>query len=138
MCKIDLNCDWKVRSEELAWGPEMSYAVLARKDGWINAELPCDVHMPLIENGIIKEPLEADYSFACEWIEEKSWWFRKTFQADQKLLDGDVVELTLESLDAGADIFLDCRYPKYVIIKFIWESHKRRKNKKCVEYVISY
>ena len=107
MYKIDLNCDWKLRSEELSWEPEMSHAVLAREAGWLDTGLPCDIHMPLLENGIIKEPLEADNCFACDWIEEKSWWFKKTFNADQNLLDGDVAELTIESLDTGADIFLN-------------------------------
>lgn len=35
-------------------GPEMAPAVINRYDGWMSADLPCDVHMPLIENGIIK------------------------------------------------------------------------------------
>jgi len=44
---------------------------LNRDNGWMDADLPCDVHMPLIKNGIIKEPLEADNCFDCEWIEDK-------------------------------------------------------------------
>lgn len=107
MYKLDLNHDWMLRGEGLHWGPEMLPAVMSKEDGWMCADLPCDIHMPLIENGIIKEPLEADNCYECEWIEEKSWWFKKVFTADEKLLKGDIVELTLESLDAEADVFLN-------------------------------
>lgn len=78
-----------------------------RVEGWFQTDLPCDVHIPLIKNGIIKEPLEEDNSFECEWIEDKSWWFRKSFEADNSLIKEEVIELTLESLDAEADIFLN-------------------------------
>ena len=33
MYKMDLNRDWQVRSEELAWGPVMSHASLVRQEG---------------------------------------------------------------------------------------------------------
>ncbi len=107
MYKLDLNHNWMLRSEGLHWGPEMLPAVMSRENGWICAGLPCDVHMPLIDNNIIKEPLEADNCYESEWIEEKSWWFKKVFTADERLLEADISELTLESLDAEADIFLN-------------------------------
>lgn len=107
MSIVFLNRNWAVRSEELDCGPEMASVVLDREDGWINADLPCDIHTPLIENGIIKEPLEADNCLSCEWIEEKSWWFKKVFNLDEKELTGDIIELNLESLDSEADVFLN-------------------------------
>ena len=110
MCKIDLNEGWFLRYEELYLGPESFQIISNRENDWIAVDLPCDVHMPLIENGIIKEPLLADNCFSCEWIEDKSWWFKKVFDADKKLLQEDVVELILESLDVEADIFLNGFY----------------------------
>lgn len=105
--KINLSEDWAIRYEKLGWGPEMAPAVLNRSEGWMKGNLPCDIHMPLLENGLITEPLEGENSFACEWTEEKSWWFRKDFILDEECLQQDVVELVLESLDAEADIFLN-------------------------------
>jgi len=78
-----------------------------REDGWLNADLPCDIHVPLIENGIIKEPLEAGNCLSCEWVEEKSWWLKKVFDLDDNLLNVDNLKLTLESLDSEADVFLN-------------------------------
>jgi len=66
-----------------------------------------DIHVPLIEKGIIKEPVEALNCYECDWIEEKSWWFKKVFTVEESLLEQDIIELTLESLDVEADIFLN-------------------------------
>lgn len=107
MSKMDLNHGWMLKGEGLHWGPEMLPAVSGSEEGWMEVSLPCDVHMPLIANGRIKEPLEADYCYECEWTEDQSWWFKKVFPIDSQLLSGDRVELILESLDAEADIFLN-------------------------------
>jgi len=60
MYKIDLNTDWLVKCEDLYCGSEMLSVVLNRDDDRMEADLTCDVHMPLMQNGKIKEPLEAD------------------------------------------------------------------------------
>ncbi len=74
------------------------------------AVLPCDIHMPLIQYGLIKEPLAADNFFDCQWTREKSWWFKKNFNADEDFLKGDLIELTIESIDTSADIFMNGFY----------------------------
>lgn len=107
MARMYLKENWMLRHEELAWGAEMAPIVADREEGWIHTDLPCDVHMPLIEKGIIDEPLEADNFYNSEWIEDRSWWFKNTFFIDQELLKEDIIELTLESLDSHADVFLN-------------------------------
>jgi len=107
MVKQKLNKGWMVKYETLETGPDMAMFLQNSKEGWMVADLPCDVHIPLIQNGIIRDPVEADYSYESEWIEEKSWWFKKTFMADESLMECDVVELTLEFLDSEADIFFN-------------------------------
>ena len=110
MNKINLNDNWKLRSEELNFGPEKMPEVTKRKKGWMEVSVPCDIHTPLIEYGFINEPLDAEECFNSEWIEEKSWWFKNTFNVDEKILSEDIAELTLESLDSEADIFLNDFY----------------------------
>jgi len=107
MKRMNLSENWQVTYGELHWGGEMVPAILEKEEGWLPARLPCDIHMPLIEAGIIKDPVVGDYSLECEWTEQKSWWFKKVFYADEKLLEGDVLELTLESLDAEGDVYLN-------------------------------
>jgi beta-mannosidase len=65
--------------------------------------------MPLLSQGIIKEPLEGLNCFESEWIEEKSWWFRKRFRLDMRSTDASEYPLRFEMLDVGADIFLNGR-----------------------------
>lgn len=82
-------------------------AVLRRSEDWLPALLPCDVHQPLIAAGLMAEPLEGSNQRTALWTEKKSWWFLKEFEVTAELLAADRVELTLESLDVEADIFLN-------------------------------
>jgi beta-mannosidase len=108
MNSIDLNSGWQLRYEDLSTGHEDQQFVCAQEDGWLDTSLPCDVHVPLIAAGIITEPLEGIHCFDSEWIENKSWWFRKQFTVDD--LDADSIELLLDYLDWGADIYLNGKY----------------------------
>ena len=100
--------NWQLREEALNITAEDALNVLQKSDGWMDVKsLPCDVHMPLIEYGKIEEPLIADNSFKCDWIEERSWWFRKSFTLTQEDLSPFGVELFIEMLDIHADLFLN-------------------------------
>ena len=107
MDRLDLNEYWQLRSEELSVGPKWHAAISLKKEDWLDCSLPCDVRMPLIEGGIIRDPVVADYSNESEWIENKSWWFLKAFYITSDQLEADSLELHLESLDSEADIFLN-------------------------------
>lgn len=99
---INLNRDWKLKWEDL-------HADVCRFDEgeWLNTVLPCDIHMPLIEKGIIKEPLAFDNAFACEWTENKSWWFYKEFVISEEDKSFERAELHMEGLDCEADMYLN-------------------------------
>ncbi len=66
--------------------------------------LPCDVHMPLIQCGRIKDPVLADYSFDSEWIEKRAWWFRKELSLD---VLPKVMLLRFDSIDAHGDVYVN-------------------------------
>jgi beta-mannosidase len=111
MYTCDLNSNWKLRYEELYCGRSNYLTIAGKTDDWFDIEtLPCDVHVPLIEKGIIEEPLVADNCFKCDWIEDKSWWFKKVFEAGSELLDSHNSELVAEGLDVKADLFLNGEY----------------------------
>ncbi|HOV63082.1 MAG TPA: hypothetical protein PLG43_04270, partial [Spirochaetia bacterium] len=112
MIKIDLCKDWHVRYAPLYKGIEEAPSIAtAKKDNfisqWMKTDIPCDVHTPLIENGIIKEPLEGLNSFDCEWIEGKSWWFKKSFQIPSDFFKNEKIELVLDYIDLTADFLLN-------------------------------
>lgn len=106
--KLVLNRDWRVTFEDLSCGPAEAYRIMRKPDGWLPvAALPCDIRMPLIEQGIIPEPLVADHCFSCEWTETKSWWFATSFAVPAGLLSRERIRLRMESLDAEADVWLN-------------------------------
>ena len=100
--------NWTLREEPLTTTAEMATLVLNRTEGWMQVEsLPCDVHMALEAAGRIEEPLTAGNSFDCEWVEKRSWWFRKSFTLTEEELSPFGVELFIEMLDVHADIYLN-------------------------------
>ncbi|MBQ4638996.1 MAG: hypothetical protein IJB69_00565 [Clostridia bacterium] len=70
--------------------------------------VPGDVHTPLIEAGIIQEPLYAMNSLDCTWMEKKEFWCRRTFVLEKDDL-APSMQLTFEGLDCTADIYLNGR-----------------------------
>ena len=108
MSRVCLNHGWSLREEPLSYGKVMAGWVSCKSGGWYeNLKLPLDVHMPLIDAGVIKDPVLADYCFDSEWIEKRSWWFKNTFTIDTVY---PVMELVIESLDIHGDVFLNGSY----------------------------
>ena len=104
---ISLNGTWQLRDETLAY-PLTNARELSRcEDGWIPQPVPGDVHQGLVDAGRIEEPLLGLNSFDCTWTEQRSWWFRRTFDAPAGWRKADLVELALHGLDANAEIFLN-------------------------------
>lgn len=108
--KIQLINDWQLRQEPLWTDKNQAARVSQENQDWMDCSLPCDIHTPLIENGIISEPLIGDNFFESHWIEKKSWWFKKIFTADDKLLDNSIIRLVIESIDVKGDVFINGVY----------------------------
>lgn len=110
MRMVNLNDGWRLRSEGL-WVEAGQYAeVLSKTEGWMDVNVPCDVHLPLIENGLIQEPLEGENYKDCRWIEDRSWWFTREFELDVTPEAFDRVLLSFALLDSEADILLNDVY----------------------------
>ncbi|MFF2091479.1 glycoside hydrolase family 2 protein [Paenibacillus sp. NPDC058174] len=104
---VGLNEAWQVHEAPLHWGRESLAAVKALKEGWYACTLPSDVRIPLIENGIIKDPVLSDYALESEWIEQRSWWYMKEFDGSGLDFDSDIIELVIETIDSHSDIFVN-------------------------------
>lgn len=100
--------DWQLREEPLFVGAQDAALVQMKTTDWMDVEsLPCDVHVPLVQYGRIDEPLVGSNSFDCEWVEKRSWWFRKTFTLQKEDISPFGTELFIEMLDIHADLFLN-------------------------------
>lgn len=119
-----LSGPWKLRGEFLDIGPERINEVLTRpegefrivyraprhfpvKSGWMTAQVPCDVITPLIEHGLMQEPLEGCNTKDCAWTKEFSWWFKRDVHLGEDMLNHERVLLHFETLDHKADIFVN-------------------------------
>ena len=70
MHKADLRDGWSLREAPLEYTKDMAGYVSAQADGWFHGlSLPCDVRMPLVDAGVIRDPVLADCSFDSEWVE---------------------------------------------------------------------
>jgi beta-mannosidase len=108
--KLSLDDNWRLLYRDLSVTKDQVLDVLEAGDYIDAGSLPCDAHMPLVRDGIIKDPVVADYCYACEWMERKSWWFRREFTVSAGDLARQGARLVLESLDLFADVFINGKF----------------------------
>ena len=103
MKKVDLNHGWRLRGTGMS---VKSPEELSIKEGcWYECDVPCDVRMPLIAAGVIKDPVLAGYSYESEWIEDRAWWYFKGFEYKDE--NYGAAELFMGSIDTDAEIYLN-------------------------------
>lgn len=73
---------------------------------WIDAAVPGEVHLDLLEAGIIEDPYVKSNVLKCRWVEEYMWYYRKVFDADAAAFSPHV-NLVFEGLDYGAIVYLN-------------------------------
>ena len=126
---LDLSGKWKLRAEMLDVGVSSFQELATRMDGpfklyvkpdtkrrlpsrtgSIEVIVPCDVITPLVENGLLDEPLLKTNSDGCMWIGDLSWWFVRDFDLSDEEYMHEELRLFIETLDYNADIFVNNRH----------------------------
>ncbi|MFL5654354.1 MAG: glycoside hydrolase family 2 protein, partial [Ktedonobacteraceae bacterium] len=75
---------------------------------WINITAPGDVYQALIEAGRIEDPFYDRNEDKCTWMEEREWWYRISFDSEDKPLRQDErLLLVFEGLDTFVTIWLN-------------------------------
>ncbi|WP_426445796.1 glycoside hydrolase family 2 protein [Paenibacillus sp. S-38] len=74
---------------------------------WMTAEVPGDVHTALIERGLIEDPYYGHQDLKCRWIEQKEWWYRRSFDYTLGAGIGEKHELIFEGLDTFATVYVN-------------------------------
>ncbi len=111
MKTLSMLKEWQLLEMPLDIAKDDIQKVTDTKNGWMDVDtLPCDVHMPLVKYGKIADPNIAMGSFECEWVEDRSWWFKKEFEITDGYITPFGSELFIEMLDIHADIFLNGAY----------------------------
>jgi len=71
---------------------------------WLPAEIPGSVHIDLLKAGRIPDPFVGDGELAVQWVAERDWEYRVSFDVDPALLENDRVFLVCDGLDTLADV----------------------------------
>lgn len=68
--------------------------------------MPGEVHPQLTRAGVIQNPLEMDNSEKCLWIEEKHWYYRRTFHLPPDFIRSQTY-IEMDGLDTFATVLLN-------------------------------
>ena len=77
------------------------------KSEWLPAKVPGCVHLDLIANKLLEDPFLRINEKEAQWVESEAWEYRTFFEADEKLLKKERIELVFEGLDTYAKVFLN-------------------------------
>ena len=93
MKTVLLNGIWKISGSD-EYGNPLEF------DGMV----PGTVHTDMIKLGMIKDPMVSTNSEECQWIENVSWTYEKSFVYDPR---GGECILNFDMLDVYCDVFLN-------------------------------
>ncbi|MFA6185758.1 MAG: sugar-binding domain-containing protein [Phycisphaerae bacterium] len=104
---ISLDGLWKLKEKERSnkLPDKLSDAKLAGT-GWLNADVPGDVHATLIKEGVIKDPYIYMNSKECSWVGQRDWWFQKSIMVP-KGFKGKRVELSFDGIDMFSTVYVN-------------------------------
>lgn len=75
---------------------------------WMDAAVPGGVHWDLLKAGVIEDPYFELNSLACEWVENRWWMYRTTFQIPAELR-GRKLMLIFKGVDYKAHFYFNKR-----------------------------
>src|SRR5512146_1032953 len=105
---MQLNGIWKLTGFEPGAG-EREGAASADLDHrtWLDAPVPGNVHSALVQAGRLPPPFYHLNLEACRWVEDREWWYRRSFEyADGAPAAGWQV-LVCDGLDTVCSLYLN-------------------------------
>ena len=76
----------------------------AGKEDWYPVSCPGEVHLALLEAGVIQDPFVADHELAVGWVAQSDWEFQGVIFVQEEILAEDRVFLRFEGLDTLAQV----------------------------------
>ena len=104
---ISLNGEWRLAGFEENQGNWAAPESLL-PEGAIQAKgyVPGEVHVDLLRSGIIPDPYYALNANDVQWIEDKEWWYKRTFDVDEDFLQTKTF-LVFDGLDTFATVYVN-------------------------------
>lgn len=91
--RIELNKNWAFSEEG--------------KEKWYPADVPGAVHTDLMANKIIEDPFYRINEKDIQWVGEKNWTYKTSFDVPAKILKSNNIELKFMGLDTYAKVYLN-------------------------------
>src|SRR5918999_55064 len=106
---MDLNEGWRMKHFDPGAGEETGAFVPELDDSaWISATVPGDVHTSLLMAGVIPDVFYDTNIERVQWVEDREWWFRTSFEAPPHPDHPEVRDLlTFDGLDVFATVYLN-------------------------------
>ena len=107
--KISLNGEWDLKWADGERGGLIHHRVPGlNSEHWLKAEVPGEIHLDLMRQGIIDDPACGQGILNARWVEEMFWSYRRDFVLPDSLdLAGNKVWLCFGGLDYSARIYLN-------------------------------
>jgi beta-mannosidase len=106
--EVALGGLWRFKGFRRCDGEEQgAYRTDINVDDWLLAEAPLTAHTNLLANKLIPDPFMGVNEKDVQWVNESEWWYRKEIKLTPEIIGKDVVELTFESLDTFATIWVN-------------------------------
>ena len=74
---------------------------------WINANVPGNIHLDLLENGIIEDPYYRLNEHDLQWIDKNDWLYKTSFSISQLEFDKKNSCLEFSGLDTYAKVYVN-------------------------------
>ena len=108
LAEVSLSGLWSFKGFKGCDGEEQgAYLTQNKTEGWLLAEAPLTAHTNLMANKLIPDPFMGINERDVQWVNESEWWYRKEIDLDADVVNKDVVELSFESLDTFATIWVN-------------------------------
>ena len=105
---LNLNGTWQVLPEGLDRIGEAGLAKVRQETtGWMDAQVPGEIHLDLVKAGKMPEPTIGTNMPQCRWPETNSWWYRTTFDAGPDPKQYESQSLVFDGLDLFAQVFVN-------------------------------
>ena len=78
-----------------------------KDDAWISASVPGNIHLDLLENGLIPDPFFGQNENDLQWISDEDWVYRMSFTQNKNILSRKNIELCFHGIDTYADVYLN-------------------------------
>ncbi len=95
----ELNDSWNVTTDTLNINMEV--------------DVPSVIIADMYENGLIPHPYQSNIETQLHWIPQREWVYTMNFDAEDGIMNEDVVELVFEGLDTYADVWLNGKHLFY-------------------------